>query len=494
MLKRWKNNKNSERGIALLVALFALVLITAVGLGMIFSSNSELSVNSSFRQNHLAFFAARSGLEEARDRMRYKSTDATNPAAMGIEDLLYDDSTTPPTPKLNPLGQAKSAIYIVNGNGIDPTNVNSALYFDDELCHEINNNVLVPNSPGSYNIKCPHNANSLPLVGGWATIKQAEAVPNNGGAISYAWTRINLKLQESTNPWCVLGFGICNPQAGPDAVADQVCYDGNREFVLSDALPLRDAPGGMGGVRPTEQLAAGMFFATTSGHGNSGHSSTTTSGTSTTGTSSTGTSSTGTSSTGTSGTGTTSTGTSSTGTSSTGTSSTGTSTTGTASVGTSTTGTSISGTASVGTTGTSVTGTASVGTSTTGTSSTGTSSTGTSSTGTSSTGTSSTGTSTSGSSTGGTTGGGSGSGGACSGVFTPTPPPATVVAPSCNSANGQPVYTLTTLAISPTKARRMLQYEIARIMVPPVPAALTMVGPNPNFGTPHSNNFGINGN
>lgn len=40
----------------------------------------------------------------------------------------------------------------------------------------------------------------------------------------------------------------------------------------------------------------------------------------------------------------------------------------------------------------------------------------------------------------------------------------------------------------------MLQYEIARITLPPVPAALTMAGPNPNFGTPHSNNFGINGN
>jgi hypothetical protein len=39
----------------------------------------------------------------------------------------------------------------------------------------------------------------------------------------------------------------------------------------------------------------------------------------------------------------------------------------------------------------------------------------------------------------------------------------------------------------------MLQYEIARITLPPVPAALTMAGPNPNFGTPHSNNFGISG-
>ena len=39
----------------------------------------------------------------------------------------------------------------------------------------------------------------------------------------------------------------------------------------------------------------------------------------------------------------------------------------------------------------------------------------------------------------------------------------------------------------------MLQYEIARITVPPVPAALTLAGPNPNFGPPNSANFGISG-
>jgi hypothetical protein len=40
----------------------------------------------------------------------------------------------------------------------------------------------------------------------------------------------------------------------------------------------------------------------------------------------------------------------------------------------------------------------------------------------------------------------------------------------------------------------MLQYEIARLMIPPVPGALTMVGPNPVLGTPNSANFGISGN
>ena len=40
----------------------------------------------------------------------------------------------------------------------------------------------------------------------------------------------------------------------------------------------------------------------------------------------------------------------------------------------------------------------------------------------------------------------------------------------------------------------MLQYEIARLSMPPVPAALTMAGPSPTFNSPNSFNFGINGN
>jgi len=39
----------------------------------------------------------------------------------------------------------------------------------------------------------------------------------------------------------------------------------------------------------------------------------------------------------------------------------------------------------------------------------------------------------------------------------------------------------------------MIQYEVARLAVPPVPAALTMVGPNPTASMPNSNPFNIIG-
>ena len=61
------------------------------------------------------------------------------------------------------------------------------------------------------------------------------------------------------------------------------------------------------------------------------------------------------------------------------------------------------------------------------------------------------------------------------------------------------MYMLTALAIAPTattvnKAKRMIQYEVAKIALPPVPSALTLAGPTPNASFPNSNNYYINGN
>src|SRR5207253_612301 len=62
-------------------------------------------------------------------------------------------------------------------------------------------------------------------------------------------------------------------------------------------------------------------------------------------------------------------------------------------------------------------------------------------------------------------------------------------------ASLSPVYTLAALAVTPTGARRMVQEEVAKPTLPPVPSALTLdgAGTAPFFGTPHSNNFGIAG-
>lgn len=55
--------RRNECGIALLLALFALVVVTSIGLGMMFLSDTETAVNANFRDEQLAYYAAKAGLE-----------------------------------------------------------------------------------------------------------------------------------------------------------------------------------------------------------------------------------------------------------------------------------------------------------------------------------------------------------------------------------------------------------------------------------------------
>src|SRR2546427_9720264 len=64
-----KMHRNGERGISLVVALLALMLLSAVAIGMMFMSSTEAAVSSNFKSEETAYFAARAGVEELRDRM-----------------------------------------------------------------------------------------------------------------------------------------------------------------------------------------------------------------------------------------------------------------------------------------------------------------------------------------------------------------------------------------------------------------------------------------
>src|SRR5260370_10058194 len=58
-----------QNGIALVSALLILVLLSAIAVGLVLTSNTETSVNANYRQERALDFAARAGIEEVRDRM-----------------------------------------------------------------------------------------------------------------------------------------------------------------------------------------------------------------------------------------------------------------------------------------------------------------------------------------------------------------------------------------------------------------------------------------
>jgi hypothetical protein len=66
---RAKRRNNSEGGVALLIAIFILLLISTVALSMIAASGTESALNGNYRSSSSAYYASVSGLEEARGRL-----------------------------------------------------------------------------------------------------------------------------------------------------------------------------------------------------------------------------------------------------------------------------------------------------------------------------------------------------------------------------------------------------------------------------------------
>src|SRR5205814_10643854 len=97
-----EKSDGTYRGVALVIALLVLLLITAVGMGMIIMSNTETNVSANFRHEQTAYFAAKAGIEEVRDRLRAGATDSLLlPTTLG--------NTLP--------GSASGILYVINPLG-----------------------------------------------------------------------------------------------------------------------------------------------------------------------------------------------------------------------------------------------------------------------------------------------------------------------------------------------------------------------------------------
>src|SRR5437667_1071419 len=62
--------ERQERGIALLLVLFTMLLLSVIGLAMMYSTNMETAINSNYRDKQASLYASLAGLQEARDRIQ----------------------------------------------------------------------------------------------------------------------------------------------------------------------------------------------------------------------------------------------------------------------------------------------------------------------------------------------------------------------------------------------------------------------------------------
>ncbi len=121
--------KPGEAGAALLIAIFALLLISVVAIALVVSSGTDSALQSNYRTSTGAYYAALAGLEEARGRMLW-----SNPNFINITAPNFIPTTSGPPMGLN------QVLYIINpanGETVAPWDTaNPATYPDNEYFKE----------------------------------------------------------------------------------------------------------------------------------------------------------------------------------------------------------------------------------------------------------------------------------------------------------------------------------------------------------------------
>ncbi|HKF40852.1 MAG TPA: pilus assembly PilX N-terminal domain-containing protein [Candidatus Acidoferrum sp.] len=121
----------SEAGAALLIAIFALMLISVVAIALVVSSGTDTALAGNYRMATSAYYVGRAGLEEARGRLLYKNPNYINNGTPGPYSDLFPG-----------VGQVQfglnDVLYIINpasGETVDPTDA-SGPYYDNEYGSE----------------------------------------------------------------------------------------------------------------------------------------------------------------------------------------------------------------------------------------------------------------------------------------------------------------------------------------------------------------------
>jgi hypothetical protein len=227
------NGKNikrlkTQRGVAMMVALLALLLLAAIGMGLMFMADTENSVNNNYRDSQKAYFAARAGAEDARLLLAKDATLYTNAMALNTNSpfhMIYLENPTNSEP-----------IDPTTGGVTDPSLANNP-YMDDQLCWERYANLALTPGAGP----CGSNGQTGQLLTDstafTATTMTQTAGVNGADALPFKWVRIAAKQNmmgalgtSGTKVNLALGNG------------QQVCWDGSQEVVVTSGTCATQSP------------------------------------------------------------------------------------------------------------------------------------------------------------------------------------------------------------------------------------------------------------
>jgi hypothetical protein len=192
---------DSQRGVALLIAIFVLLIIGAVGVALVLSSSTETSIAANYRTATQAFYAAKAGLEEGRGRLWAGSP---NSIAATIAAGFTTVGTNPPA---LPVGKV---YYITN---------------------PANGEVVAPNVPGNayYDSQYQKEWNNVPITAVTVAAPIAPATAAGLAGPLYKWVRITAATEKSTNH-----------DVNKDGILDNanpLFYDGTQQFLANQIPP-----------------------------------------------------------------------------------------------------------------------------------------------------------------------------------------------------------------------------------------------------------------
>jgi Tfp pilus assembly protein PilX len=176
-----RSSRSPEQGAALLIAIFALMLISAVAISLMLMSGTGSAIDANYRNSTKAFYSALAGLEEGRGRL-----------APGNPDAILATLPSPMT-----VGPTIQVQYIVNpssGETVSPTNLASSnRYADNEFTNEWG--IPVTNSSVSVLTNITSDSTAAGLNGGmykWVRItgiteKSANMDVDNDGSLDNAY-------------------------------------------------------------------------------------------------------------------------------------------------------------------------------------------------------------------------------------------------------------------------------------------------------------------
>lgn len=162
-MKRTYKPAQEQSGVALLIAIFVLLLISVVAIALLVSSGTETTLGANYRASSTVYYAALAGLEEARGRLLSKNPDYFGPG-------------TVPTPF--PVGQPVWMVNQLPSETVAPTDTGNP-YYDKEYATEFG-------TPASATGYTP--ANSV-----WNN--NAKGIPGP----AYKWVRITAATERSLN-------------------------------------------------------------------------------------------------------------------------------------------------------------------------------------------------------------------------------------------------------------------------------------------------------